>query len=127
MVCIKNFFVAAFFSACTAQTFQRLGTCPTLGLLSFYQTFGTVANSSITGCVFPPDQVDFLAGQFFDIRLEVHAPVNGSESTGNSTPDPNFTFTIARGNGKAQNASTYFGTQEPALEQWSFSYYEGIS
>lgn len=47
-------------SAVSAQTFRRLGTCPTLG------------------CILPPDQQDFLAGQYFDIRLEVHAPVNGS-------------------------------------------------
>lgn len=47
----------------SAQTFQRLGTCPTLG------------------CILPPDAQDFLAGQYFDIRLEVHAPVNGSEAT----------------------------------------------
>ena len=24
-------------------------------------------------------RADFLAGQYFDIRVEVHAPVNGSE------------------------------------------------
>ena len=47
----------------SAQTFQRLGTCPTLG------------------CILPPDAQDFLAGQYFDIRVEIHAPVNGSEAT----------------------------------------------
>jgi len=50
-----------FVALVSAQTFQRLGGCPDLG------------------CVFPPDQADFLAGQYFDIRVEVHAPVNGSE------------------------------------------------
>jgi hypothetical protein len=60
-----------------AQTFQRLGGCPTLG------------------CIFPPDQQDFLAGQFFDIRLEIHAPVNGSEAT-DGVPDENFSLTIIR-------------------------------
>ena len=54
---------AGFATAVSAQTFQRLGTCPTLG------------------CILPPDAQDFLAGQYFDIRLEVHAPVNGSEAT----------------------------------------------
>lgn len=107
----------------TAQTFQRLGGCPTLG------------------CVFPPDQyfahtivrravadslcrTDFLAGQYFDIRLEVHAPVNGSQANGGN-PDPNFTFTIAKGNGTAQNASTYFKQAEPKLERWNFTWFEG--
>ncbi|KAF2106469.1 alkaline-phosphatase-like protein [Lophiotrema nucula] len=90
-----------------AQTFQRLGTCPTLG------------------CVFPPDQADFLAGQFFDIRLEVHAPINGSEANG-LQPDEKFTFTIAKGKGKAVKASDYFKIQEPKLERWNFSWYEDL-
>ncbi len=37
-----------------AQTFQRLGACPDLG------------------CVLPPDQSEFLPGQFFDLRVEVY-------------------------------------------------------
>jgi hypothetical protein len=53
----------SFAAAASAQTFQRLGTCPTLG------------------CILPPDAQDFLAGQYFDIRVEIHAPVNGSEAT----------------------------------------------
>lgn len=90
----------AFFA--NAQTFQRLGTCPTLG------------------CILPPDQQDFLAGQFFDIRLEVHAPVNGSEAT-NGIPDENFTFTVSKVGGTAQPAAEFFGVEEPALETWDFT------
>jgi len=75
-----------------------------------------VANSSC--------RTDFLAGQFFDIRLEVHALVNGSQANG-GTPDPNFTFTIAKGDGKPQNASTYFKLAEPKLERWNFTWFEG--
>jgi hypothetical protein len=69
--------------------------------------------------------VDFLPGQHFDIRLEVHAPVNGSEATGNTTPDPNFTFNIQKKGGQAQNASKYFGISEPKLETWNFTWFEG--
>jgi hypothetical protein len=54
---------ASLAAVASAQTFQRLGTCPTLG------------------CILPPDAQDFLAGQYFDIRVEIHAPVNGSEAT----------------------------------------------
>ncbi|KAL9001281.1 MAG: hypothetical protein Q9169_000172 [Polycauliona sp. 2 TL-2023] len=93
-------------SSAAAQSFRRLGTCPTLG------------------CVFPPDQTDFLAGQYFDIRLEVHAPVNGSEATGRSTPDTAFTFTIAKQGRRAQSATTLFKITEPPLERWNFTYYE---
>ena len=98
---------AAFSTVVTAQTYQRLGGCPTLG------------------CVFPPDQQDFLAGQYFDIRLEVHAPVNGSEAT-NGRPDENFTFTIGKVGENAQPAAAFLGVDEPDLETWDFSWYEDL-
>ena len=66
-----------------------------------------------------------MAGQLFDIRLEVHAPVNGSEATGNTIPDENFTFIVAKGDGKGQGAAEYFKIEEPKLEKWNFTYYEG--
>ncbi|KZV83408.1 alkaline phosphatase-like protein [Exidia glandulosa HHB12029] len=94
-----------------AQTFQRLGTCPTLG------------------CVFPPDQADFLPGQVFDIRLEVHAPVNGSEAFNNGVPDEKFALTIQRvgEHGKARTVKEFLGLKaEPALEKWTFSYFEDL-
>ncbi|KAH6682684.1 putative alkaline phosphatase H [Halenospora varia] len=109
MISIPTLLLAA--SSClsltAAQTFQRLGGCPTLG------------------CVLPPDQTDFLAGQYFDIRLEVHAPVNGSQANG-GVPDPNFTFTVAKVGGSAQSAATYFKVTEPALERWNFTWYEDL-
>jgi hypothetical protein len=98
---------AALASLASAQTYQRLGTCPTLG------------------CVFPPDQQDFLAGQYFDIRLEVHAPVNGSEAT-DGNPDENFTFTVGKVGEEQQDAAEFFGVNEPALETWDFSWYEDL-
>ncbi|KAI9794989.1 MAG: hypothetical protein M1816_000009 [Peltula sp. TS41687] len=110
----KLAFVAAvsaiLFSLGVAQTFQRLGGCPKLG------------------CIFPPDQVDFLAGTYFDIRLEVHAPVNGSEANPGvrGVPDPNFTFTIAKKGAPPQNASTFFKVPEPQLERWNFTWFEDL-
>ena len=99
-------------SRCTAQTFQRLGGCPSLG------------------CVFPPDQTDFLAGQFFDLRVEVHAPVNGSEAIkGYTQPDTNFTLNIRRDGvdgAQAQSAVSFFGVEEPELERWNFTWYEDL-
>ncbi|KAI4107494.1 MAG: hypothetical protein L6R37_001596 [Teloschistes peruensis] len=70
-------------------------------------------------------KTDFLAGQYFDIRLEVHAPVNGSEATGKTTPDTNFTFSIAQQGKTPQTAASYFKIAEPALERWNFTWYEG--
>ncbi|KAL2359675.1 hypothetical protein RJZ56_007477 [Blastomyces dermatitidis] len=101
--------VALFSSAGLAQTYQRLGGCPELG------------------CVFPPDQADFLAGQYFDIRVEVHSPVNGSEAR-DGEPDPNFTFTLMKKgrNSKPKPVTEYFDVEEPELEKWDFSWYEDL-
>ncbi|TFK40421.1 alkaline-phosphatase-like protein [Crucibulum laeve] len=108
----SNTAAAAFLLGATlvsAQTFHRLGGCPTLG------------------CVFPPDQTDFLSGQLFDIRLEVHAPINGSEAHNAGVPDEKFTFCIQNGSkGECKNATQFFGVKEPALEKWTFSYYEDL-
>ncbi|EPS35256.1 hypothetical protein H072_11516 [Dactylellina haptotyla CBS 200.50] len=100
--------VAVFISFVSAQSFQRLGSCPDLG------------------CIIPPDQADFLAGQRFDIRLEVHAPVNGSEATGNPNPDENFSFTIERvgGHRGVLSGSKWFKVAEPKLEKWTFGWFE---
>ncbi|KAJ5868373.1 hypothetical protein N7534_002926 [Penicillium rubens] len=97
--------LACFASFAAAQTFQRLGGCPDLG------------------CIFPPDQVDFLAGQYFDIRLEVHSPVNGSEARVGE-PDENFTFTVAKKGKEAVTAPEYFKIDEPELERWNFTWFE---
>jgi hypothetical protein len=65
-----------------------------------------------------------LAGQFFDIRLEVHQPMNGSEAIGLPL-DEAFTFTIAKGDEAPKPATEYFTIEEPKLEKWKFSWFEG--
>ncbi|KAK0654870.1 alkaline phosphatase [Cercophora newfieldiana] len=107
--------LAAASSLVSGQTFRRLGTCPTLG------------------CILPPDQQDFLPGQLFDIRFEVHAPKNGSEAFNNGVPDEKFTATIVKeekGHGKgprAKSLTEFFGLkQEPKLEKWTFSWFEDL-
>jgi len=71
-----------------------------------------------------PCRADFLAGQYFDIRLEVHSPVNGSEAR-EGEPDPNFKFTIAKKGEEPIPAAEFFQVDEPELERWTFSWYEG--
>ncbi|KAL2266469.1 hypothetical protein VTJ83DRAFT_5821 [Remersonia thermophila] len=111
--------LAASLPGVAGQTFQRLGTCPDLG------------------CILPPDQQDFLPGQEFDIRFEIHAPQNGSEAAvPNAVPDANFKATITKvgGKGKGKGKGTspesiaaFFGRKtEPALETWTFSWYEDL-
>lgn len=100
--------LAASISAVSAQTYRRLGTCPTLG------------------CILPPDQADFLPGQLFDLRIEVHAPVNGSEAAHDGVPDEAFTVTIAKDGEEAQDFATAFGIDEPEVETWDFSWYEDL-
>ncbi|KAK8136091.1 hypothetical protein PG984_004031 [Apiospora sp. TS-2023a] len=74
----------------------------------------------------PPDQQDFLPGQYFDLRLEVHAPVNGSEAFNNGIPDEKFTVTIAKESGAAEDVATFFKLDEPKLEKWTFKWYEDL-
>ncbi|KAJ6436131.1 extracellular phytase [Purpureocillium lavendulum] len=99
---------AASLSAVSAQTFQRLGSCPNLG------------------CILPPDQSDFLPGQLFDLRVEVHAPVNGSEAAHNGEPDEKFKVTIAKGDEPPKDFAESFGIKEPELEKWQFKWYEDL-
>ncbi|KAF5005396.1 hypothetical protein FDECE_8160 [Fusarium decemcellulare] len=100
--------LAASLAAVSAQTYQRLGTCPKLG------------------CVLPPDQSDFLPGQLFDLRVEVHAPVNGSEAAHDGKPDKKFKVTIAKDGGKPKDFAKAFGIKEPEVETWDFSWYEDL-
>lgn len=96
---------------CSATLFYRLGACPKLG------------------CILPPDQADFVPGSFFDVRLEIHAPQNGSEKIeGYTTPDQNFTFTIRRDGqeGEGVPATQFFGVEEPEMESWNFTWYEDL-
>ena len=69
-------------------------------------------------------RADFLAGQYFDIRLEVHAPLNGSEAIG-LPADEHFTFTVAKGDDEPVPVTEFFSLEEPKLERWDFSWFEG--
>lgn len=100
--------LAASLCAVSAQTYQRLGTCPTLG------------------CILPPDQSEFLPGQLFDLRVEVHAPVNGSEKAHDGKPDEKFKVTIAKKGKKSKDFASAFGIKEPKLETWTFSWFEDL-
>lgn len=99
---------AAAIAQVSAQTFQRLGGCPDLG------------------CVLPPDQSDFLPGQLFDLRVEVHAPVNGSEAAHGGKPDEKFKVTIAKEGQQPQEFAKAFKLAEPQLEKWTFSWFEDL-
>jgi hypothetical protein len=97
----------------TAQTYRRLGACPNLG------------------CILPPDQSEFLAGQYFDLRVEVHAPVNGSQARDNNgEPDKDFKVTIRSldsGDSEETNFAGFFKIEEePEVEEWSFGYWEDL-
>lgn len=54
----------------------------------------------------------------------MHSPVNGSEAR-KGEPDPNFKFTVAKKGEKPVEVTEYFGIEEPGLERWDFSWYEG--
>jgi hypothetical protein len=83
---------------------------------------GIALSSTLISCY----RADFLAGQYFDIRLEVHQPVNGSEAIGLPL-DERFTFTVAKKGAATKPVTEYFKVQEPKLEKWNFTWYEGKS
>ncbi|KAJ5567229.1 hypothetical protein N7535_006535 [Penicillium sp. DV-2018c] len=115
--------LACLVSCTAAQTFQRLGGCPDLGCIFPPDHLTDLAiMASANGCLL---RVDFLPGQYFDIRLEVHSPVNGSEARVGE-PDENFTFTIAKKGRKPAAATAYFNLDEPKLERWNFTWYEDL-
>ncbi|KAG0326704.1 hypothetical protein BG000_001264 [Podila horticola] len=90
--------------------FKRLGACPDLG------------------CVFPPDSAEFIAGSFFDVRVEVHAE-------NDAKPNTNYSLTIQKiskshdahdnkhGNKpKVVDFSRFSKVKPSAQESWDFSY-----
>ncbi|WWC72706.1 uncharacterized protein I206_106670 [Kwoniella pini CBS 10737] len=97
-----------------------------LALPAFGQTFRRTAACPDLGCVFPPDQTDFIAGQTFDLRIEVQAPVNGSEAYNNGTPDSNFSLKIGGQGGELVDAAQFFGLSDPPVEKYNFTYYEDL-
>ncbi|KAI4679781.1 uncharacterized protein J4E84_008304 [Alternaria hordeiaustralica] len=70
-------------------------------------------------------KADFLAGQYFDIRLEVHQPRNGSEFIGLPL-DEQFTFTLGKKGEEAKLVTEFFNLEEPNLEKWNFTWYEDL-
>ena len=103
------FGVISLVSQVDAQTFRRLDGCPTMG------------------CVFPVDGARFVPGMHFDLRVEVHAPLNGTEKYNNGTADPNFSVWVGKQGTPLLPAATFFATQQaPPLERWNFSYYEDL-
>ncbi|WVQ95315.1 hypothetical protein IAU59_002410 [Kwoniella sp. CBS 9459] len=108
MVASPLLLAALIASPAFAQTFRRTAACPSLG------------------CVLPPDQTDFIAGQTFDIRIEAQAPVNGSEAYNNGTPDEEFHLKIAGQGGQLVDVTEFFGLTEPDVERYNFTYYEDL-
>ncbi|GAA5888058.1 hypothetical protein JCM6882_000266 [Rhodosporidiobolus microsporus] len=94
-------------SCASAQSFRRAAACPSLG------------------CVYPPDQTELLAGQVFDIRVEVQAPVNGTQAYNGGVPAEDFALYI-RGKGAAemQELSQFYQIEQPETERYNFTYYE---
>jgi hypothetical protein len=85
MLSISAAAVFALATLTSAQTFQRLGACPSEYFLRFLYIRLTLA---ALGCILPPDQTDFLAGQYFDIRLEVGSCVNCQSKTNHARFTP---------------------------------------
>jgi hypothetical protein len=67
----------------------------------------------------PSERNGLTAPETFDIRIEVQAPVNGSEAYNNGKPDPNFSVKIGGEGAELMDVTTFFGIADPAGEQSS--------
>ncbi|KLT39305.1 alkaline phosphatase-like protein [Cutaneotrichosporon oleaginosum] len=108
MVALQLLAAALAATAVHAQTFRRTAACPKLG------------------CVFPPDQVNFIAGQTFDIRVEVQAPINGTQAFNGGKVDPNFKLEIGGEGAELIDVTQFFGLQDPKPESYNFTWYEDL-
>lgn len=54
----------------------------------------------------------------------MHQPINGSEAIGLPL-DEQFTFTVGKKGEEAVSVTEFFKLEEPKLEKWNFTYFEG--
>lgn len=67
----------------------------------------------------PSERSVLTAPETFDIRVEVQAPVNGSEAYNSGKPDPTFSVKIGGEGAELVDVTTFFGIADPAGEQSS--------
>ncbi|GAA5960524.1 hypothetical protein JCM8115_003207 [Rhodotorula mucilaginosa] len=92
----------------SAQTFRRTAACPTLG------------------CIFPPSESSFIAGQVFDIRLEAQAPANGSMPFNNGVVVGEPELWIGCKNKELQKITDFFKMDDVKSDAYNFTYYEDL-
>ncbi|KXN68390.1 alkaline phosphatase-like protein, partial [Conidiobolus coronatus NRRL 28638] len=97
------------------------------GLVSLLFTLSTEAIQLIkhptcpgAPCVLPPEGAEFLAGAYFDTRVEIHDEINNNANG-------EFTVTISKYNndkpGNPEPFERFFKVEKsPELERWNFTY-----
>lgn len=93
-------------STASAQTFRRTAACPTLG------------------CIFPPTEASFIAGQVFDIRLEAQAPANGSAPFNNGVVVGEPELWLGCKDKELQKVTDFFKIDDVSVDSYNFTYYE---
>ncbi|KAK4702536.1 phosphatidate phosphatase LPIN, partial [Phenoliferia sp. Uapishka_3] len=78
------------------------------------------------GMDFSSVPTDFIAGQVFDIRVEIQAPLNGSAPFNRGVPSPNFTLEIFGDGGYPLEISQFYQIKDPAVEAYNFTYFEDL-
>lgn len=86
---------------------------------SSFKSLTTVASPNL-GCIWPPDQTEFIAGQVFDIRVEVQAPQNGSMPYNGGKPSSDFKIEIGHTDSDLKPLTEYFGIPDAESEDYSF-------
>lgn len=120
---------AALAGSASAQTFRRTAACPNLGCI-----FPPVRSVTRLSCSDPgahascrqQDQSAFIAGQVFDLRVEVQAPANGTMPFNNGKPYDSFTLSIGKKGQELKDVTKAFSVVDPKLSSYNFTYYEDL-
>jgi hypothetical protein len=67
-------------------------------------------------CLLDSQIEDELIPETFDIRVEVQAPVNGTEAYNGGVPSPDFSVVIAGGDAEPIDITQFFSIEEPEGE-----------
>jgi hypothetical protein len=86
----------------------------------------TASSVSTDVAAHPPsflqDQTEFIAGQVFDIRIESHAPTNGTQAYKDGVVADDFALYLrGKGASELKEISQFYSIEQPAVEAYNFT------
>lgn len=138
MVALPILAVAILAGSTAAQTYRRAAACPNLGCIyPPVRLLQSLPLSSIAWMKLTENRIKWISSldvrlvhillchvtgwwanypETFDIRVEVQAPVNGSEAYNGGTPSPDFSVVIAGEGAEPVDITQFFQLEDPKGE-----------